>query len=200
MADLVHVKGLGDLQKFLDTLPVKLEANVMRGALRAGMKVIKPVAQSNVRSVSGKLAQGLMISTRIMRRDGLIAKTGSAVASLKAKGPHGYIAMWVEYGTQAHYISVREDEKNINVRRSFGLGRLVRESMTTLNRRVLQIGQTFVGPTVFHPGAKGRGFMRKALDSQAQNAVVAAAEYMKQRLATKHGIDTSGVTIEGDEA
>ena len=41
--------------------------------------------------------------------------------------------------------------------------------------------------------------MRPALDSQATRAVVAAGEYIKRRLATKHGLDTSGVMIEGDE-
>ena len=44
MADSVHVKGLDALQKLLDTLPVKLEKNVMRGGLRAGMNVICGVA------------------------------------------------------------------------------------------------------------------------------------------------------------
>jgi hypothetical protein len=42
--------------------------------------------------------------------------------------------------------------------------------------------------------------MRPALDAQASAAVVAAAEYMKDRLATKHGLDTSDVVIEGDES
>ena len=31
----IRVTGLADLQKFLDTLPAKMETNIMRGALRA---------------------------------------------------------------------------------------------------------------------------------------------------------------------
>jgi hypothetical protein len=155
------------------------------------MNVVKPAAQANIRSISGELARGLKVGTRVKR--------GTVTASLKAKGLHGYIAMWVEFGTRPHYISVADEERPINRRLSARAGRIVRASMTTVNRIVLKIGATFVGPTVHHPGAKPHAFMRPALDAQAGAAVVAAAEYMKRRLATKEGLDTSAVMIEGDE-
>lgn len=183
----VHVTGLADLQKFLDTLPAKIEANVMRGALLAGMNVIKPVAASNVHSISGELAEGLTVSTN--------SRGGTVKAILRAKGIHGYIAMWVEFGTRAHLIKVQDSEKPINTRRGVHFGQHV--SMTTINRNVLKIGNTFVGPTVSHPGSGAKKFMRNALDREAQNAVIAAAEYIKKRLATKEGLDTSDVTIAG---
>ena len=41
--------------------------------------------------------------------------------------------------------------------------------------------------------------MRPALDEQAQNAAYEAASYMKNRLATKHGIDTSDVDLDGGD-
>ncbi len=190
--DDVHVSGLPELQKLLDTLPVKIEKNILRGALRAGMKVIQPFAQSNVRSVSGLLANGLKIGTR--------ATAGTVVGKLSAKGPHGYVAMWVEFGTRPHFISVSEKERPINMRLSTRRGRLVRVSMTTINRaiRSLKIAGNFVGPTVFHPGANPHPFMRPALDAQAQKATIAVAEYIKRRLETKHGLDTAHIMIEGD--
>jgi HK97 gp10 family phage protein len=200
MADERHVKGLAALQKFLDQLPVKLEKNVMAGSLRAGMNVVKPVAQANVHSVSGELARGLKVSTR--------SKGGTVTASLKAKGPHGFIARFVEFGTRPHFISVRMEERPINRRLSAKRGELVRASMTTVNRNVLKIGANFIGPTVKHPGIDPYGnkegigphsFMRPAMDRQASAAVVAAAEYMKKRLATKHGLDTKDIVIEEDE-
>ena len=165
MATETHVKGLAELQKFMDQLAPKVEANVMRGALRAGMNVVKPVAVANVHSVSGELAKGLKVSTR--------AKGGTVVARLVAKGKHAFVAKWVEFGTAAH-------------------------SITAKNRKGLSFGGLFF-QSVQHPGARPRAFLRPALDGQAQNAVVAAAEYMKKRLATKEGLDTSHVTIEGDE-
>lgn len=99
MAEVV-VKGLSELQKFLDQLTPKLEAAVMRGALRAGMKEVLPVAQGNIHNVSGELARGLKIGTRSRR--------GTVTASLKAKGPHAHVAKWVEFGTKPHEIKAKD--------------------------------------------------------------------------------------------
>jgi HK97 gp10 family phage protein len=165
VADEVHVKGLKDLQKFLDQLTPKMEANIMRGALRAGMNVVKPVAAANIHPVSGLLAAGLKIFTRI--RGGVVS------ASLRATGKHAFVARWVEFGTRAHDIVAK-------------LG-----------------GSLFFGgvftKVVNHPGARPKPFMRPALDGQAQAAVIAAGNYIKDRLAKKEGLDTSHVMVEGDE-
>ena len=158
-----HVKGLAELQKFLDDLAPKMEKNVMRGALRAGMKVVLPVAQQNIHSVSGELAAGLKLGTN--------ARGGKVTASIKAKGTHWYIAKFVEYGTAAHVISGRN-------------GGWLR----------LQDGR-FV-KSVQHPGISPRPFMRPALDQMSGAAVLAAGEYIKKRLADKHGLDTADVVLE----
>lgn len=163
MANERSVKGLAELQKFLDTLAPKVEQNIMRGALRAGMNTVKPVAQANIHNVSGELARGLKIGTR--------ARRGTVTSSLKAKGIHGHVAKWVEYGTKPHEITAGDGAL------SFGGG---------------------FAKSVQHPGAKRRPFLRPALDSQATAAVVAAGEYIKKRL-TKAGLDASHVKIEGDE-
>src|ERR1035437_278908 len=96
----VHVTGLTDLQRFLDELPAKLQKNVMRGALRAGMNEIKPVAQQNVHSVSGELAKGLKVGTK--------SKGSIVTASLKATGPHRRVAHLVEFGTKPHTIKAKD--------------------------------------------------------------------------------------------
>ena len=165
MADDVQIKGLAELLKFMDQLTPKIEANVARGALRAGMNVVKPVAQRNVHSVSGELAKGLKIGTR--RRGSLVT------SNLKATGPHRSVAQLVEFGTAAHNVAAR-----------FG-GWL---SFMNIFRKVIH-----------HPGARAKPFLRPALDSQAQAAVIAVAQYIKTRLATREGLDTSAVLIEGDE-
>ena len=163
MSSEVHVTGLSDLQKLLDTLPVKVEKNIMRGALRAGMKVVLPVAAQNIHSVSGELAAGLKIGTRI--------KGQTVTASLTAKGPHGYVAKWVEFGTKPHTISAKGG--------------------------ALSFGGIFA-KSVEHPGATPHPFMRPALDQTASAAVIAAANYMEKRIASG-GIDTGDILIEGDE-
>ena len=186
----INVKGLAELQKFLDQLPAKMQANIMRGALRAGMKTIKLEVERTAPRKTGGLAMSFKLR--------LSARAGQVKGILRASGFDGYKAMWIEFGTRPHLISVPDEEKKINYRLSAKRGYKVLESMTTVNRRVLQIGNNFVGPTVSHPGVSPAPFMRPALDSQAQAAVVAAAEYIKKRLAKKHGLDTADIDIEVD--
>jgi len=125
-----------------------------------------PVAKSNIHSVSGELAKGLKLSTN--------SKGGKVTASIKAKGEHGYVARWVEYGTKPHLITAKP-----------GGG--------------LKLPDGTVLSSVWHKGAKPHPFLRPSLDRQASAAVVAAAEYMKARLATKHGLDTADIEIGIDE-
>lgn len=165
MNDTTHVKGLKELDEVLEQAPPKIQRNVLRGSLRAGMNVVKPVAQSNVHSESGLLAAGLKVGTR--------ARGTTVTANLKATGAHAHVAPWVEYGTKPHTIKASPG-------------------------KAMMIGGMYV-QSVEHPGARPHPFMRPALDSQAQAAVIGAAEYMKARLATKHGLDTAHITIEGDQ-
>ena len=164
MQDTVNVKGLSELAKFLDELAPKLQKNIMRQALRAGMKPVQEDAKAHVAVASGLLQKGLKISTRI--------KGGTITASLKATGKHAYLARWIEFGTAAHRINPKK-------------------------AKALSIGGGFA-EGVDHPGSKAHAFMRPALDARAQDAVIAVAEYIKERLSTKEGLDTSGVLIEGD--
>ena len=109
-------------------------------------------------------------------RDGLKVSTssrrGRVTAKVKATGKHAHIAPWLEYGTAAHKITAKK-----------GKG--------------LFFGGLFV-KGVQHPGSRPKAFMRPAIDGRAQDAVSAAARYMKQRLATKHGLDTSGIEVDDE--
>lgn len=155
------VTGLKELQAFLDQLPAKVEANIMRAALRQGANVVRAQAQANVPVKSGLLKAGIKVSTRSRR--------GVVTASIKAGGKHGFLAKWLEYGTAAHFIKPK------NAKSLFFAG-LMRDS-------------------VDHPGVKPKPFLRPALDSQAQAALLAVGEAIKKRLA-KQGLDASGVDLE----
>lgn len=162
MSDTRHVKGLSQLQAFMQQLPAKYEKNVLRGALRAGAKPVLGEVKANIWVQTGQLRDGLKISTS--------AKGGTVIAKVKVTGKHAFIAPWLEYGVAAHTITADKG------------------------------GWLFFGgdfaKSVNHPGVQARPVFRPALDSQATAAVVAAAEYSKHRLATKHGLDTSDVQIE----
>lgn len=139
MAD-VNVRGLQDLKRVLEAFPVKIEKNIMRGAVRAGAKVIQEEAKRNARVLTGQMRRGIKIGTN--------SRGGRVTAKVRARGPHGYLALFHEFGT----VKMRA-----------------------------------------HP------FLRPALDSQAQSAVVAAGNYIKNRLSTKYGLDASYIKVEGDE-
>lgn len=169
-ADTFHVKGLSALGKALAELPLRLERNVMRGALRAGMEPIRTQARANVTKQSGKLAKGLRVSTDSGRK--------MVYAKLKTSGAHDHIARFIEFGTARHWISSKK-------------GKMLRIAGVNVN------GGSFVvyKERVDHPGARPLPFMRPALDAQAGAAVAATAAYIRGRL-TEQGIN---VPDGGDE-
>ena len=179
----IQVKGLADLQKFLDQLPAKLEQNVLRGALRAGAKQVLEAARQNApigepsetnkklyKLYAGALRDSIRLSAKIDKRKRQVVASVKAGGKSKKTGADVFYAHIIEFtGARPHSVS-----KSASLRSS-------RAQNAT------------------HPGIKAKPFMRPALDSQAQNAVVAAAEYMKKRLATKHGLDTADINFEVEE-
>lgn len=90
------VTGLAELQALLDQLPVKLERNVLRGAMRAGAKVQLEAAKAAVPVDSGTLRKSLKIRTS--------ARRGVVKATLTAGDKKAFYARFVEFGTAAHWI------------------------------------------------------------------------------------------------
>lgn len=185
MNDTTHVKGLANLQRALDSLPAKIEANMMRGALRAGAKVVATEAQANIDSISGDLARGVRYGAKMDRRMGQVRSYVRA----GGKGSDGWYARFVELGTKRHLIKVREDAKPTRMTRRGPKA----YSINTINKMIasgsLVIGGKFVGASVEHPGARPKPFLRPALDANVASAVEAVREYLRRRLSSKHGID-----------
>jgi HK97 gp10 family phage protein len=171
----VNVKGLAELQLALDTLAGKVQNNIMRGALRAGQKVIMipakilapvgPTSAENARLYGthpGSLRDSLRVGAKIIG--------DQVIGTTKAGNKEAFYAHMVEGGTKAHWI------KPVNGKSLFIGGHLVN--------------------TVFHPGARANSFMKKALDSQAQAAVERVGQYVRARL-TKQGIEIPDSPTEG---
>ncbi len=85
----------------LSALPEKIEKNIMRGALRAGAKVIMDEAKRNVPIKSGDLRKSLRLSTN--------SKKGVVTATVKAGSKKAYYWRFVEFGTAAHVIHAKKD-------------------------------------------------------------------------------------------
>lgn len=172
------IGGGAELDALLRTLPGKMQRNINRAGLRAGASVFLREVRDRIPVASGDMRRTARITGRI--RDGEVhvsVKVGG-----KTKGVDVWYARMVEYGTKAHYIKVSDEERGRNRR----TGNLV--TMGTVNRRVLQIGATFVGPVVHHPGARARPFMRPAVDAKFTEAVTAIREKIRERL-TNEGLN-----------
>lgn len=97
----LQVNGLLDLQRALQDLPLKIERNVMRGAVNAGGQVFRREARANVPIKSGDLRNSIRVSVRVQ------SKAGTVEGTVKAGNKRAFYAHMVEYGTQAHIIKAK---------------------------------------------------------------------------------------------
>ena len=169
------VKGRGSVERLIAGLPAQIEAKLLRGAARAGGKVLLDETKS--RSPAEEVTEALTLRTQ--------SEPGRIVVKVSVKGHWARsLAIWAEYGTDPHFISVDDSQRE---------GKSVRRINETGS---LRIGGTFVGTTVHHPGAKANPFMRPSLDLSAAPARAAMQSYVNARV-TRGGI-TGGAEPEGD--
>lgn len=96
MANETFIAGLAELDKILKTLPAKIEARVLRGAVRAGAKQFEEEAKSLVPVRSGDLRKSIRVTTRSRR--------GEVKATVTAGNKEAFYAYMVEFGTSQHFI------------------------------------------------------------------------------------------------
>jgi HK97 gp10 family phage protein len=94
------LSGGRELDALLQTLPAKMERNVMRSALRAGAAVMLEEVKQRIPVASGALRDSTRITTR--------AKGGSVSASVKVGNAQAWYAHLVEFGTRPHVITAKE--------------------------------------------------------------------------------------------
>ncbi len=99
MADQ-SIFGGRELDAFLQQLPVKVEKNILRAALRAGANEFKEEAKQRVPVDEGDLRASIRVTTR--------TKRGTVYASLKVGGKRAPHANLVEFGTTAHKIVAKK--------------------------------------------------------------------------------------------
>lgn len=170
-----HIAGLSDLYAKLQQLPAKIEGNIMRGAMRAGLNVIKAAAQDNVPVGQGDLRDSIRVRAR-----GKSLEYGWVRLHLVAGGKKAYYAHWVENGTAEHIIA---SKKKLQRKTRRGMRDMSLKTMNKmLNAGSLVIGNQLVGPVVLHPGARPRPYMRPAFDTTHEQALSTVADYIRKRL------------------
>lgn len=178
---MATMRGRSELSAFLSSLPENLAAKVLRGAGRAGGKVIADEVKD--RSASDEVAREIVVKTR--REDGRI------VVHITVKpGYAWYRALWLELGTSPHFISVDDSQRS-----GRGIGRINQQLRDADGQASLVINGNFVGQTVWHPGAQPHPFFRPALDIKEEDAIRAAQSYINSRI-SRRGITG---TEEGDD-
>jgi HK97 gp10 family phage protein len=88
------------LDDLLQTLPTKMEKNIMRSALRAGAAVMLEEVKSRIPVASGALRDSARITTR--------GRKGQVSASVKVGNFQAWYAHLVEFGTRPHTIRPKE--------------------------------------------------------------------------------------------
>jgi len=173
------VRGGAAVRRYIAQLPSELERKVLRGAARAGGRIILDDAKD--RSISSDVDEALVMRTK--------AEAGRITVKITVrKGWGRAIANWLEYGTDAHFISIAKDERG---------GKSVARINATTKRSMI-IGGQFVGETVFHPGARPHPFLRPALDIKGAEAIAAAQSFINAHV-TRSGIVASAEPEGNDE-
>jgi HK97 gp10 family phage protein len=141
-------------------------------------KVERNIMRSGMRAGAKPILVQARVGLGAHNRTGKLArslristKAKNAIVSASVKTNEFY-GKFLEFGTEAHTISAK------------GNG-------------WLSFGGAYV-KSVDHPGARAYPFLRPAMDSQAQAALMAVGMHVKKRL-TKEGINTTDVLLEGDE-
>jgi HK97 gp10 family phage protein len=137
----------------LDKLLKELPAQVERNILRGAMRAGAKVFEGRAKQLVPVRSGQLRDSIKVSTR----SKRGRVSATVRAGGKKAFYAHMVEFGTARHFIKPRK-------RKSLFFAGLARE-------------------VVDHPGSAPRPFMRPALDGGQAEAVNAAADYIRKRLA-----------------
>lgn len=157
-------RGRSDVKRYMAQIPGAIEKKVLRGAARAGGKVIIEEAKSRSNSTEVSDALQMRVSSEPGR---IVVKIGVKAGWARSLG------IWQEYGTDPHFISVDDSQRK-------GL------SVKQVNKRTkegsLVIGGQFVGTTVHHPGARRHPFLRVSLDVKQGEAIETAQSYINARI------------------
>lgn len=145
----------------------KIPAKIERNIMRAAMRKGANVFMRKARANVGTNGS---VETGILRK-GIKSSTrtngGVVTASVKATGKHSYLAPWIEFGVQPH--------------------------STKKNAKAKGGKNPSDNP---HPGFSPKPFMRPAFDTEASAAIAAVGAAIRERLLTKHGIDTPMIEVE----
>ena len=162
--DDVSISGLDELQKQLEEFPAKIEKNIMRGAIRAGLKPIVEEAKALCPTKTGALRKSIRIKFRNRSQ-----QYGWIRGVITAGNFDAWYAHIIEFGSGSFYEGTGSKSKKapyeIKPRgaKSLFFAGLMREQ-------------------IVHPGIHPVAFMRKAVDRKTQEGLDAFKAYVAERI------------------
>lgn len=168
MASEIKVEGLADLQKMLDQLPAKIEANIMRGGLRAASNIYRDRARNGVPRKSGALRKSIKVGTKF--RKGLVS------ATITAGDDKAFYAHMIEFGTASFFAGPGK-----SVGGPYKIPGKTKGGKSTRNKKAVSFGDS-VYNNVTHPGVHPVPFMRNAFDQGTVEVMEALRIYVGGRL------------------
>lgn len=175
MAELVHIKGLTELKRALQTLPKNISRNVLRASVNAGARVVRDQARINAPLLHEALPKHQPPGT------------------LKRSIITAYIPEKSNAQQATYFVTVRQGK------RYRGQGKHQNKSQDAFYGAWVELGHHYVAPKpqginwkrhrnhqhttgVFVPA---HPFLRPAFESQKYRSVEAMRQYMLSRLATE---------------
>jgi HK97 gp10 family phage protein len=145
----IYVEGLAQLQKILDTMPARIEKNILRSSLLQGANVLRDAARERAPS------QG--IAKNIHTRSEKTAAGKVSYLTGVYKTPDSYYAGFLEYGTASYYE---------------GRGRTIGRpyEIKPKNKKALTIGDNLRAYST-SSGVRPQPFMRPTLDQNYNKAI-----------------------------
>lgn len=162
----VQINGLAELQRQLQTLPARIERNVMSGAISQGINVFRDSAR--------QMANDQTLRKAIRSRN-VKAKAGQIVREVYVKDV--FYAKFLEFGTASYYIGSGK-----SVRKPYDINPKNKKS---LSANINGTQKNFAGAT--HLGIKPRPFMRPAFDQNINQALERVRTYVRLRLPMELG-------------
>ena len=171
-----EVTGLAELYTALQELPVRIERNITRGALRAGVAVFRDEARANVPKDSGFLRKSIKSESDVR-----YGKAYGYVRIDRNKGGAFYAHM-LEFGTASYYAGSGRSKRQPYRIPKATIGR--KKTANTVSKRLKfnTPGGFVIRNAVIHPGIKPTFFMRKAFDRKQKEAMDAFKAYVENRL------------------
>jgi hypothetical protein len=158
-------RGKAQALAHITSTPKRMEP-VLRGAARAGARVV--VDDIKERTPSDAVRKDVRMRTQ--------STDDQIKVTIDVKPGWGRsVGIWLEWGTSPHFISVDESQ-----RQGRSVGRI--NQLSEEHGASLVIGGSFVGKTVWHPGASPHPAFRPAIDAKEAEAISTAQAFIDRHV------------------